>query len=159
MSNFIGGYPQITEVGGDDLLPVIQDGELKNVKSKDLTPLQMKIGLSQTGTSNPTVTTFFNNTGETLEFIRFSEGYYYTILPESMYDLFIENLYTKEPFATTGSTNIVVNGRFITFFLELDSGDRLLSINCFQSDGTTPEELVDIITSTGILFLPTIYIK
>jgi hypothetical protein len=36
MSNFIGGYPQITEVGGDDLLPVIQGGELKNAKVNDV---------------------------------------------------------------------------------------------------------------------------
>jgi hypothetical protein len=120
---------------------------------------QMKIGLSQTGTSNPTITEFFNTTGETLSFIRFSEGYYYAILPASMYDLFIENLYTSDPFATSGSTNISINGRVVSYFLELDSGDRLISIRCFQSDGTTPEELVDVITADGILFLPTIYVK
>jgi len=121
-------------------------------------PLQMKIGLSQTETSNPTITEFFNNTGETLEFIRFSVGYYYTILPESMYDLFIEHMYMNNPFATSNSYVFRIAADTISMFFELDGTDRLISILC-QDQDLNLKELSAIISSGGVLFLPTIYVK
>jgi hypothetical protein len=57
MSNFIGGYPQITEVGGEDLLPVIQGGELKNATKTNVRGYKVYSALlNQTGTSAPTIT-------------------------------------------------------------------------------------------------------
>jgi hypothetical protein len=82
MSNFIGGYPQITEVGGDDLLPVIQGGELKNATKNNLIGYAgYVIRFAQSGTDTPAITEFQNETGETLSWTRQAVGSYRMPIP------------------------------------------------------------------------------
>jgi hypothetical protein len=82
MSNFIGGYPQITEVGGEDLLPVIQDGELKNATRNSVLGYASYIPkFTQTSTDNPITVAIQNTTGETFSWVRTGVGQYNTDIP------------------------------------------------------------------------------
>jgi hypothetical protein len=77
MSNFIGGYPQITEVGGDDLLPVIQDGELKNATRNSVLGYKTFLAyFTQSGTDAPIIDEIYNDTGRTFTPAYLSAGNY-----------------------------------------------------------------------------------
>jgi len=121
---------------------------------------EMKIGVSQpTFDSNLVVTTFFNNTGETLEFVRYGIGYYAAEIPESMWNLFIENMMYDVPFDTSGNLEIFIYGGRISLRFELD-GERYLQI---RTAGLIDSNWVDddfvVFGSSTVFMLPTIYVK
>jgi hypothetical protein len=110
------------------------------------------IGISVNGTT-PTTHTAFNNTGETINFVRYSLGYYYAVISE---DFFISNYYKTTTPSTQGTFDTVINGYIFRVFFELDGGDYLISVQTL-SDSNTYIELTTAIGSNSIYWLPILY--
>jgi hypothetical protein len=152
MSNFIGGYPQITEVGGGDLLPVIQGGELKNAtRNSVLGYSSLMARFTQAGTSNPVLTTLLNTTAHTFSFVRGGVGYYETTCPSKPYLMGGSDFQASGPvfpIATDNGVDYDIN--YYYFYTYEDTGVWYLGIAVVADDVVTG---VEFSTAFGASYL------
>jgi hypothetical protein len=168
MSNiFIGSYPQITEVGGDDLLPVIQGGELKNATKNNVLGYRSFIAkFKQDDEDAITQTTFLNTTGTAIPTINYyfdeeTTPPYYEIEFNGEFNVHIDNMTSYDNSKNT----------FLPIYRSFDIGFELVgyfTIAQYLSDGNTyvyfyffdtlgdPVSFYDIMGANDEYYLPEI---
>jgi hypothetical protein len=167
MSNiFIGSYPQITEVGGDDLLPVIQGGELKNATKNNVLGYRSFIAkFKQDDEDAITQTTFLNTTGTASPSIYYVSGVgaYFEVEFTGEFNVHIDNMNT---FAESKNTLIPIYGSLgseasslighfsVSFYL--DGGNTYVYWYFFDATGETSGSYYDLMGQDNEYFLPEI---
>ena len=133
MSNiFIGSYPQITEVGGEDLLPVIQGGELKNATRNSVLGYASYIArFAQSGTSAPTTTELLNTTGLTINWIRHQIGSYRFAIPAG-FTVHVSGVGDFDS-RTTGMPILAFDGTIHGYIVMYNSGS-FIYLQCYNNE-------------------------
>jgi hypothetical protein len=165
MSNFIGGYPQITEVDGDDLLPVIQGGELKNATKNNVLGYRSFIAkFKQDDEDAITQTTFLNTTGTASPTIYFvsGAGAYFEVEFTGEFDVHIDNMTsflgdnTVIPiYGSLGSETSALIGHF-SIGHYLSGGNTLVYWYFYDATGETSGNYYDLMGGDSEYFLPEI---
>jgi len=158
MSNFIGGYPQITEVNGEDLLPVIQDGELKNATRNNILGYSSLVLTATQDGTDPLVSNILQNTtGETIPvWVRNASPIYYTIdLSGISGTIYINGLETSFDDNTAFSKDIYDNTGTFQGRVVISLVGTTLFFSCSNSTNTL-DDFSDIAGSDTIIYFPEI---